>query len=61
MTARQVQLIQSEAQRHIAMAKAAREISIKCSHIEVAEALGAALQAQKGGRADGGTQAGNDL
>ena len=61
MTARQVQLIQSEAQRHIAMAKAAKEIPIKCSHIEVAEALGAALQAQKGGSADGGTQAGNDL
>ncbi|MBR2934884.1 MAG: hypothetical protein IKB79_04835 [Oscillospiraceae bacterium] len=61
MTARQVQLIQSEAQRHIAMAKTAREISIKCSHVEVAEALGAALQAQKGGSADGGTQAGHDL
>lgn len=53
MTARQVQLIQSEVQRHIAMAKAARDISIKCSHIEVAEALSAALQVQKGGSADG--------
>lgn len=61
MTARQVQLIQSEAQRHIAMAKAAREIPIKCSHLEVADALCAALQAQKGGSADGGAQAGNDL
>lgn len=61
MTARQMQLIQSEALRHIAMAKAAREITIKCSHIEVAEALGAALQAQKGGSADGGAQDGNDL
>ena len=61
MTARQMQLIRSEVLRHIAMAKAAGEITIKCSHIEVAEALGAALQVQKGGSADGGTQAGNDL
>ncbi len=61
MTARQVQLIQSEAQRHIAMAKAAREISIKCSHLEVVDALCAALQVQKGGRVDGEAHVGNDL
>lgn len=49
MTARQVQLIQAEAKRHIAMAKAAKEISIKCSHLEVAAALSAALLSGKGG------------
>ena len=61
MTPRQVQLIQSEAKRHMAMAKAAKEIPIKCSHIEVAEALGAALQSEKGESADGGTKVGNDF
>lgn len=61
MTTRQVQLIRSEAQKHIAMAKAANEISIKCSHLEVAEALSAALPSEKGGSADGGAQAGHDL
>ena len=61
MTARQVQLIQSEAKRHIAMAKAAKEISIKCSHLEVADALCAALQSEEGGNADGRTQTGHDL
>lgn len=61
MTARQVQLIQAEAQRHIAMAKAAKEIPIKCSHLEVADALCAALQSAKGGHADGGAQGGHDL
>lgn len=61
MTARQVQLIQSEAKRHIAMAKAAKEISIKCSHLEVVDALCAALQSEKGGSADGRTQGGHDL
>ena len=61
MTARQMQLIQAEAQRHIAMAKAAKEISIKCSHLEVVDALCAALQSEKGGSADGGARTGHDL
>lgn len=49
MTTRQAQLIQAEAKRHIAMAKAAKEIPIKCSHLEVAAALSAALLPEKGG------------
>ena len=61
MTARQVQLIQAEAKRHIAMAKAAKEISIKCCHLEVVDALCAALKSEKGGSADGGAQAGHDV
>ena len=61
MTERQAQLIQAEASRHIAMAKAASELTIKCSHLEVAEALAAALQPGKGGERVGGTQTGDDL
>lgn len=61
MTARQVQLIQAEAKRHIAMAKAAKDIFIKCSHLEVVDALCATLQSEKGGSADGGAQTGHGV
>ena len=61
MTARQVQLIHAEALRHMAMAKAAKDITIKCSHLEVAEALSAVLQSEEGGSALGRAQAGNGI
>ena len=61
MTARQVQLIHAEALRHMAMAKASKEIPIKCSHLEVVDALCAALQSEKGGRTDGGAEVGHDV
>ncbi len=61
MTARQAQLIISEIKRHIAMAKAVKEIPIKCSHLEVAEALGAALQSEKGDSAVGRTKTGDGV
>lgn len=61
MTARQAQLITGEMKRHIAMAKAAKELPIKCSHLEVAEALGAALQSEKGGDTSGESQTGDGV
>ena len=61
MTARQVQLIHAEALRHMAMAKAAEELPIKCSHLEVAEALSAALQSEKGGSTSGRVKTGDGV
>lgn len=45
MTARHKKLINAEVQRHIALALASSEPTIKRSHMEVAEALTAALVA----------------
>ena len=47
MTPRQMQLVESEISRHIALAMAAREPVIKRSHMEVAQALATALAAGK--------------
>ena len=61
MTARQVQLIHAEALRHMAMAKASKEIPIKCRHLEVVDALCAALQFEKGGGTTGKPQTGDGV
>lgn len=43
MTPRQRQLVDCEISRHIALAMVSREPVIKCGHMEVAQALTAAL------------------
>lgn len=45
MTPRQTQLVEFEISRHIALAMIAREPAIRRSHMEVAQALTAALAA----------------
>ncbi len=44
MTDRQIQLLHSEVQRHVSLAMASREPAIHRGHMEVAEALSAAIQ-----------------
>ena len=48
MTARQTQLIDAEIRRHLSLALATDNDVMKRSHMEVAEALTAALQASEG-------------
>ena len=48
MTARQTQLIDAEIRRHLSLALATNNDVMKRSHMEVAEALTAALQASEG-------------
>lgn len=43
MTDRQIQLLHSEVQRHVSLAMASREPAIHRGHMEVAEALSAAI------------------
>ena len=47
MTDRQIQLLHSEIQRHVSLAMASREPAIHRGHMEVAEALSAAIQEHK--------------
>lgn len=44
MTDRQIQLLHGEVQRHVSLAMASREPAIHRGHMEVAEALSAAIQ-----------------
>ena len=48
MTARQMQLVDAEIRRHLSLALATDNDVMKRSHMEVAEALTAALQAAEG-------------
>lgn len=47
MTDRQIQLLHSEVQRHVSLAMSSREPAIHRGHMEVAEALSAAIQEHK--------------